>query len=138
MRVMDSLAHFLWHNGNFLGIEWNVWKAIGWGGNVAFFSRFLIQWYATEKRKRVVVPVSFWWLSLAGSWLILSYAIFYRRDSVFIFANAFNWIPYLRNLVIHRRTEAARQTCAGCGAGSPAEANYGAHCGAALASAAAV
>ena len=134
---MDSLAHLLWHNGNFLGIEWNVWKAIGWGGNVAFFSRFLIQWYATEKRKRVVVPASFWWLSLAGSWLILSYAIFYRRDSVFIFANAFNWIPYLRNLVIHRRTEAARQTCAGCGAGSPAEANYCAHCGVALKPAAA-
>ena len=137
MPPMDSLAHLLWHNGNFLGIEWNVWKAIGWGGNVAFFSRFLIQWYATEKRKRVVVPASFWWLSLAGSWLILSYAIFYRRDSVFIFANAFNWIPYLRNLVIHRRTEAARRTCAQCGAGSPAEANFCAHFGTALASPAA-
>jgi lipid-A-disaccharide synthase-like uncharacterized protein len=132
MRVMDSLAHLLWHNGNFLGIEWNVWKAIGWGGNAAFFSRFMVQWYATERRKRVVVPAAFWWLSLAGSWMILSYAVFYRRDSVFIFANAFNWIPYLRNLMIHRRTEAARQTCPTCGALAHAEDNFCARCGAAL------
>ena len=105
---MDWFTHLLWHNGNFLGIEWNTWKVIGWCGNAAFFSRVLVQWYATEKQRRVVVPLSFWWLSLAGSFCLLSYAIFYRRDSVFIFANAFNWIPYLRNLVIHRRSDALR------------------------------
>ena len=54
---------------------------------------FSLQWYATEKRKEVIVPASFWWLSLAGSWLLLSYAIFSAKNSVFIFANAFSWIP---------------------------------------------
>ncbi len=129
---MDWLTNLLWHNGDFLGIEWNTWKVIGWCGNAAFFSRFVIQWYATERQKRGVVPVAFWWLSLLGSFFILSYAICYRRDSVFIFANAFNWIPYLRNLVIHRRTEAALQTCTHCQTVLPPPARFCSHCGAPL------
>ena len=82
-------------NGKFLGIEWSVWKVVGWIGNAVFSTRFLVQWYATEKRQQVVVPPLFWWLSLAGSLLLLSYALFYQRDSVFIFAYAFTWIPYM-------------------------------------------
>ncbi len=53
---MESLTHFVWVDGKFLGIDWSVWKAIGWCGNVVFFSRFFVQWYATERRRRVVVP----------------------------------------------------------------------------------
>lgn len=87
-----------WHagfsDGRFLWIEWHFWKVIGWLGNVVFFSRFIVQWLATEKHKRVVVPSAFWWLSLIGTLLLLSYALFARRDSVFIFAYAFSWIPY--------------------------------------------
>ncbi|PYK99457.1 MAG: lipid A biosynthesis acyltransferase, partial [Verrucomicrobia bacterium] len=67
---MDAFTHLLWHNGNFLGIEWNAWKVVGWLGNATFFSRFFVQWYATEKKKQVVVPTAFWWLSLAGSFLL--------------------------------------------------------------------
>src|SRR6185369_7746404 len=100
---MDWLSNFGWHNGKLLGIEWNTWKVVGMVGNAIFFSRFFVQWYATEKLKRVVVPTAFWWLSLAGSIVLLSYALFYKRDSVFILAYAFTWIPYIRNLIIHRR-----------------------------------
>ena len=74
---MDWLNN-LFTGGRFLGIEWNTWKVIGWLGNAVFFSRFFLQWYATEKRKQVVVPPAFWWLSLGGSGLLLSYALFYR------------------------------------------------------------
>lgn len=49
-----------------IGIHWSWWKVIGWLGNAVFFSRFAVQWYATERRKQVVVPQAFWWLSLAG------------------------------------------------------------------------
>lgn len=126
---MDSLQNWVWHNGHFLGIEWHIWKVIGWCGNTAFFSRFIVQWYATEKRKEVVVPPIFWWLSLVGSWLLLSYALFYQKDSVFIFANAFNWIPYLRNLVIHRRHLKAHMTCGACQHVNPPAARYCMHCG---------
>jgi len=130
--MMDSFTHLLGYNGNFLGIEWNVWKVIGWVGNATFFSRFFVQWYATEKKKQVVVPTAFWWLSLIGSFLLLCYALFYKRDSVFIFAYAFTWIPYIRNLVIQRRHKDAHLVCPTCGTDCPPTAHYCAHCGSKL------
>jgi len=54
-RTMDWLSNLIWHNGTLFGIHWGVWKVIGWLGNAVFFSRFFVQWYATEKLKRVVV-----------------------------------------------------------------------------------
>ena len=128
---MDLLASAAWHDGKFLGIEWSVWKVIGWLGNAVFFSRFLVQWYATEKLKRVVVPAAFWWLSLTGSLLLLIYSI-ERRDSVFIFAYLFTWIPYIRNLVIHRRHQDAHLTCPLCAASCAPKSNFCAACGAPL------
>jgi len=126
---MDWLTNLLWHDGQLFGIEWGVWKVVGWLGNATFFSRFFVQWYATEKRKQVVVPTAFWWLSLAGSLLLLSYALFHDRDSVFIFAYAFTWIPYIRNLVIHQRHEAARLICPSCGAQCPPHSRFCFACG---------
>jgi lipid-A-disaccharide synthase-like uncharacterized protein len=126
---MHTLTDLIWHDGKFLGIAWSVWKVIGWMGNVIFSSRFFVQWYATEKLKRVVVPQAFWWLSLAGSVTLLCYGLFYVHDSVYIFAYAFNWIPYIRSLVIHRRNKAAMSVCGGCGQKNPPQANYCPHCG---------
>jgi len=103
---------------------------VGWLGNALFFSRFFVQWYATEKLKRVVVPTAFWWLSLAGSQLLLGYALFYRRDSVFIFAYAFTWIPYIRNLIIHHRHAAEHLECSHCSSVCPPHSNYCFACGA--------
>ena len=128
---MDWLQDLLWHNDRLLGIEWSVWKVLGWIGNFIFFSRFMVQWYATEKRKQVVVPSAFWWLSLTGSLLLLIYSI-RQRDSVFIFAYAFNWIPYVRNLIIHRRHKEAHRSCPSCSTDCPPRANYCAACGANL------
>ena len=129
---MDWLTNLIWHNGKLLGIEWGAWKVIGWLGNAFFFSRFVLQWYATEKSKQVVVPAAFWWLSLAGSLMLLSYAMFHQRDSVFIFAYAFTWIPYIRNLVIQRRHAAAHLDCAGCGSLCPPDSRFCFRCGARL------
>jgi len=60
---------------------------------------------------------------------LLTYALVYQRDSVFIFAYAFTWIPYIRNLVIHRRHAAAHLDCPGCGASCPPRSNYCSACG---------
>ncbi len=126
---MDFIHNLLWHQDKFLGITWNAWKGIGFLGNGIFFSRFLVQWYATEKRKQVVVPQAFWWLSLVGSVITLTYAIFYLKDSVIILSAAFSWIPYIRSLIIHRRHKNAQTTCAGCGQKNPPQANYCPNCG---------
>jgi len=128
---MAALLDVFLFDGRFLGVEWNVWKVVGWLGNAVFTARFLVQWRASEKRKQVVVPSLFWWLSIAGSLLLLAYAVFYRRDSVMIAAYAFNWIPYFRNLLLHHRNKRSRQLCPApdCGVPSPPEANYCAACG---------
>jgi len=125
---MHSPADWIWHDGKLLGIDWSVWKIVGWLGNAVFFSRFFVQWYATEKKKQVVVPQAFWWLSLIGSVTLLSYSL-HQQDSVFIFAYAFTWLPYIRNLMIHRKNKAALEPCPGCGHKNSPQANYCPHCG---------
>lgn len=126
---MDAFLSSMFGDGRFLGIQWHFWKVVGWTGNAVFFSRFIVQWLATERRKQVVVPSAFWWLSLTGTLLMLTYAVFFLRDSVIIFANCFSWIPYVRNLIIHRRHKEAQQDCPECAALCPPGANYCFNCG---------
>ncbi len=127
---MDYITNLTWHEGKIFGLPWETfWTAIGWLANATFSSRFLVQWYATEKRKQVVVPSLFWWLSLVGSLLFLFYAVFYDQHHVIIFAYAFSWIPYIRNLVIHKRHKAAHSDCTGCGKKIPPQSNYCPNCG---------
>ena len=128
---MDWLAQLFVFHGKFLGVDWHFWKVVGWTGNAIFSSRFLVQWWATEKHKRVVVPAAFWWLSLVGSGCLLAYGIS-KRDSVFILAYAFTWIPYIRNLVIARRAHRAQQDCGHCGSVAPPLAQFCPACGARL------
>ena len=131
---MDWLHNVIWHNGKFFGVGWWIffWNAIGWSGNLAFSSRFLVQWYATEKKKQVVVPILFWWLSLVGSLLMLLFAVFFDKHYVVIFSFAFPWIIYARNLVIHRRYAAAHLDCPQCGKSCPPQSNFCPECGARL------
>jgi lipid-A-disaccharide synthase-like uncharacterized protein len=89
-------------------MDWSdspVWLAIGLAGNAAFFARFLVQWIASERAGRSYVPVVFWYLSIAGSLILLAYAI-HRRDPVFTLAFLPNCVVYVRNLVLLRRTGA--------------------------------
>lgn len=79
-----------------------VWLLIGFGGQLVFAARFIVQWIVSEKRKQSVIPVAFWYLSIAGSLMALAYA-FSRRDPVFIMAYLFNSIVYLRNLTLIAR-----------------------------------
>ena len=79
-----------------------VWIIIGLVGQFFFFSRFLVQWIASEKKKRSVIPNAFWYLSVFGGIILLSYAI-HRRDPVFIIGQSLGLFVYFRNLwLIHR------------------------------------
>ena len=132
---MDWLVNLIGHDGKIFGMSGHAffWNLVGWTGNAVFFSRFFVQWYATEKKKRVVVPVAFWWLSLAGSLLLLLFALCYDKHYVIIFAYAFTWIPYIRNLIIHYRHAEAHSNCPGCGGSCPPGAKFCSECGTRLA-----
>ena len=80
------------------------WHMIGFIGLGTFSARFIIQWIASERRKQSVIPVSFWYLSIIGSLLLLAYAL-RRRDPVFILSYLFNSMIYLRNLHFIRRNK---------------------------------
>ena len=80
-----------------------AWLAIGIGGQLLFTARFVVQWIVSERKKRSVIPVAFWYLSLIGSLVVLSYAI-YTGDPVFILGFSFNSVVYIRNLrLIYRQ-----------------------------------
>ena len=81
-----------------------IFIILGLAGQLMFSARFLVQWIASEKRKKSVVPISFWFLSLFGSFLLLIYAI-YRKDIVFTLGQLFGFIVYIRNLLIIKNTE---------------------------------
>jgi lipid-A-disaccharide synthase-like uncharacterized protein len=86
-------------------MQWNdapFWLALGLAGQAAFFSRFLVQWIASERAGESYVPVSFWYLSLVGSVILLVYAI-HRREPVFAIGYLPNFVVYTRNLILLRR-----------------------------------
>lgn len=79
--------------------ETHVWFAIGLLGQGLFSARFFIQWLASEKARRSVVPHAFWYFSIAGSAVLLAYAI-HRVDPVFILGQGAGFAIYLRNLYL--------------------------------------
>lgn len=76
-----------------------LWLVIGLIGQMIFSLRFIIQWLASEKAKKSIVPDVFWYLSIAGSLTLLTYAI-HQKDPVFILGQAAGSFIYLRNLVL--------------------------------------
>lgn len=77
------------------------WLLVGFVGQALFASRFILQWLASERARRSVVPTAFWYLSLAGSTVLLAYAV-HRADPVFIVGQASGLGIYLRNLHLIR------------------------------------
>ena len=78
------------------------WLVLGFAGQAAFSGRFIVQWLASEREGRSVVPVTFWLLSIVGSMILLAYAV-HRRDPVFVLGQATGVFIYLRNLHLIRR-----------------------------------
>ncbi|NOZ31940.1 MAG: lipid A biosynthesis protein [Alphaproteobacteria bacterium] len=73
------------------------WVIFGLGGQLAFSARFIVQWIASERVGRSIIPVAFWYFSIAGGITLLTYAI-YRGDPVFIIGQSLGLFIYLRNL----------------------------------------
>ena len=85
-----------------------AWVLFGLTGQLLFSARFIVQWIASEKSRKSVIPVAFWYFSLGGGIVLLTYAI-YRADPVFILGQSMGLVIYARNLwLIHgekRRAE---------------------------------
>jgi lipid-A-disaccharide synthase-like uncharacterized protein len=79
------------------------WKVVGLTGSAVFSIRFFLQWVASERAKKSIIPVGFWECSLLGSVLALSYFIFYRHDSVGVIMTLAPLPLYIRNLYLKWR-----------------------------------
>lgn len=94
------------------GVTITAWKLVGYLGVFLFTSRWFVQMYATKKLKRVHMPRAFWWLSVFGSVLLVSYFTFGKNDSVGVLSNLFPAFVSVYNLVVdlrHRRDRALQR-----------------------------
>ena len=85
---------------NFLNVEswfefW--WVVFGVGGQLMFSARFIVQWIASERAGRSLIPIAFWYFSIAGGLILFTYAV-YRGDPVFIMGQSIGLFIFIRNL----------------------------------------
>ncbi len=74
-----------------------IWLIIGLGGQALFSMRFLVQWYQSERQKKSIIPIEFWYFSILGGLTLFSYAV-YKQDPVFIIGQSTGLFIYSRNL----------------------------------------
>jgi lipid-A-disaccharide synthase-like uncharacterized protein len=87
--------------------SWNGWIILGFFGQALFTMRFLVQWIASEKAQKSVIPLSFWFFSIGGGALLLVYAI-YKGDPVFIVGQGLGVFIYVRNLWLIKNEKKAK------------------------------
>lgn len=104
--MLDAI--FSWFHVVFVQ-GFDVWVIWGFVAQFMFMMRFVVQWIASERAKRSIVPIAFWFFSLAGGTLLLIYAIV-RQDPVFIAGQGLGLLIYSRNLwlIFAERRSAAR------------------------------
>lgn len=92
----------------------NFWVVLGFIGQILFGSRFFIQWIISEKRGESIIPEIFWYLSMAGSVILFTYAV-YRRDPIFIMGQCSGIFIYTRNIMLIYKKKRLLTTATGEG-----------------------
>jgi lipid-A-disaccharide synthase-like uncharacterized protein len=92
--IANSVGGYL-HDVFIGNADWGI--LIGYVAQLLFAMRFVVQWIASERAGRSVVPTAFWVFSIGGGTMLLAYAL-YRKDPVFIIGQAFGLFVYLRNM----------------------------------------
>jgi len=96
--MLVSLSHAVGdYLQNVFVTQLNWWVLLGYVGQALFAMRFVVQWVASERVGRSVIPVAFWFFSIAGGLVLFAYAL-YIRDPVFILGQGLGLFVYLRNL----------------------------------------
>ena len=103
---MQSLIEAASAYVNALGTRDMLWIAIGFAGQFLFMMRFLWQWIQSERQRRSIIPIAFWYFSLAGGMTLFAYAV-HRRDPVFITGQSLGLLVYARNLLLIGREKRA-------------------------------
>ena len=101
----DLMARVVAYLNDVFVVHFDAWVILGFAAQGLFTMRFVVQWIASERARRSVVPATFWFFSVGGGALLLIYAL-YRRDPVFIAGQALGLVVYVRNiyfLATHRR-----------------------------------
>lgn len=80
-----------------------IWIIVGFVGQAFFFGRFFVQWLASEKAQKSIIPNAFWYFSIGGGLILFVYAL-YRQDPVFILGQSTGLLIYARNLYFIRKT----------------------------------
>lgn len=88
----------------FLGVVVTPWKLIGYVGTALFAARWFVQLHASRRHGMPVMPRLFWYMSIAGSFMVLAYFIFGKNDSVGILSNIFPAFVASYNLYLDIRT----------------------------------
>lgn len=91
---IDAIS--LWFHNVFVA-QFDVWVILGLVAQAMFMMRFVVQWIASERVGRSIVPVAFWFFSIGGGILLLTYSVI-RQDPVFIAGQALGLVIYFRNL----------------------------------------
>jgi|SRR4029077_9215665 lipid-A-disaccharide synthase-like uncharacterized protein len=99
---MQSLTEAASAYVDVLGTREVLWIGIGFAGQFLFMMRFLWQWIQSERQQRSIIPIAFWYFSLAGGVTLFAYAV-HRRDPVFITGQLLGLTVYTRNLLLIRR-----------------------------------
>lgn len=90
-------------------LKFDFWLAFGIIAQLLFTARFLVQWLASEREGQSVMPLSFWYFSMAGGLMTLVYGIV-RREPIIIMGQALAMVIYSRNLMlIFKSKRAARR-----------------------------
>ena len=105
VELSNAVGNYL-HDVFVMRLDW--WVLLGFVAQAFFTMRFVVQWLASEKVGKSVIPLAFWWFSIGGGLLLFVYAL-YRRDPVFILGQGFGVFVYLRNLqfVLRARKQGA-------------------------------
>ncbi len=103
--LSQAVGEYL-HNVFIVKLNWIV--LVGYIGQALFTMRFVVQWIATERARKSVIPVAFWFFSIGGGLMLFGYALFIQ-DPVFILGQGFGVFVYLRNLYfVYRERKATR------------------------------
>ena len=93
--LIQTLSNYLYE---VFVVRFDGWAALGFLAQGLFSARFLVQWIASERARRSIIPIAFWWFSIGGGILLFIYSL-HRRDPVFIVGQGGGLLIYVRNVM---------------------------------------